>query len=166
MKLKICGRFEVPDFANQGYTHMISIGDSNDYFDGLRLPEIVEDNYLILKFTDTEDVAHRDAPSFERMENLRVWLHRQSSVEGLLVHCAGGISRSPAVALLSMCHFFPEEDPLVHMHQVARSAQCSYVWPNQRVIELGDQLLERNGQVVAAVDEWKREKDQDAVQFE
>ena len=165
MMLKICGRYEVPEFASQGFTHMISIGDSNDYFDGLRLPAIEEGRHLILKFTDTEDSNHPDAPSHERMEDFRSWLHRQKTVDGLLVHCAGGISRSPAVALLSMCHFFPEADPLDHMRRVAESAQCSYIWPNQLVVEIGDQLLRRDGQIVAGLREWKKENDQDPVQF-
>ena len=102
MKLKICGRFEVPEFTGQGFSHMISIGDSNDYFDGLRLPEVEEKKHLILQFTDTEDPSHSDAPSLKRLLTLLSWLREQSSLGGLLVRCAGGISRSPAVALLSM----------------------------------------------------------------
>ena len=165
MRLKICGRFEVPEFAGQGFTHMVSIGDSNGYFDGLRLPEIDEDNYLILRFTDTDDPNHSDAPSLEQMEGLRFWLNRQKSVDRLLVHCAGGISRSPAVALLSMCYFLPDGDPLIHMVHVEQSAECSYVWPNLLVVELGDRMLERNGKIVAAVQEWKKKKDQPSPEF-
>ena len=166
MKLKVCGRFEVPDFAGQGYTHMISIGDSNDYFDGLRLPDIAGDDYLVLKFTDTTDPDHPDAPSVEGLAVLRTWLAQRTGVEGLLVHCAGGISRSPAVALLALAHFFPEDDPFEQMRHVARSAECSYVWPNQRLIEIGDGLLDRNGRIVQGVLDWKEERrNQDPVEF-
>jgi len=43
MKLKICGRFEVPEFSGLGFSHMISLGDSNDFFDDLRLTDIIEE---------------------------------------------------------------------------------------------------------------------------
>jgi len=45
-RLKICGRFETPQFIGCGFSHMISIGDHDDIFDGLRLPEIAEEYHL------------------------------------------------------------------------------------------------------------------------
>ena len=72
--MKICGANEVSQFEGAGITHMISVGDWDDHFDGLRLAEIPEDNHLILKFTDTQHASHADAPTKEKITPLFEWL--------------------------------------------------------------------------------------------
>ena len=163
-RLKVCGRFETPQFAERGYTHMVSIGDSDDFFEGLRLPEIAPANHLCLRFTDTEDASHPDAPKSTAISPLFDWLSGKR-IGGLLVHCAAGISRSPAIALLAACHLDSETDPLEHMGSVAKASECSYIWPNRLVVVLGDSLLKRGGAVVRALEEWRRSQDDQPIEF-
>ena len=157
MKLKICGAHEIAQFRGMGFTHMISIGDWDDSFDGLRLPEISADRHLCLRFTDTEVAIYPDAPTDEKVAPLFEWLS-QHDVSGLLVHCSAGISRSPAVAVLSLSATMPDRSPYEHMNSVIEAAESSYIWPNPLVIEIGDRLLKRGGEIVAGVDRWRSRK--------
>lgn len=67
----------------------------------------------------------------------------------LLVHCWMGVSRSPAAALISALAVAPGLDDLALAQHLRRtSPQAS---PNRRIVEIGDQLLDRKGRLVDAV---------------
>jgi predicted protein tyrosine phosphatase len=158
--LQICGWRELPQFVGKGFSHMITIGDHDDSFEGLRLPGIPRSQHLCLRFTDTDRKDHPDAPTAERLAPLFDWLADLNEVpDGLLVHCAAGISRSPAVAFLSLCYLLPDSDPARLMELVAVCAECSYIWPNPLVLRIGDAMLERDGALVKAVDNWRADND-------
>ena len=154
-RLKICGRDQIPRFANRGFTHMISIGESDGVLDGLRLPEIAEEHHLCLRFKDTSDPDHPDAPLHENLSPLFGWLRGVEVVRGLLVHCTAGVSRSPAVAVIALCAMEPHRDPDVHMALVEASTESKRIWPNSLVVQTGDQLLAREGAIIASVEKWK-----------
>lgn len=78
------------------------------------------------------------------------------SMEGLLVHCGAGMSRSPAIALLALCHLFPNTDAFENMTFVACSSAARYIWPNPLVVQLGDAIMNQNGRLVSGVDKWRR----------
>jgi predicted protein tyrosine phosphatase len=75
----------------------------------------------------------------------------------LLVHCWMGVSRSPAAALIAALAVNPEldEDRLVKRLREA-SPQAS---PNSRLVELGDNVLDRSGNLVRAVKAIGRGRD-------
>ena len=152
--LRICGRGETHHFIGRGFSHMISIGDCDDSFDGLRLSEIPPKNHLCLRFSDTEDLTRSDAPSLVSLSPLFDWLS-SSRIDALLVHCTAGIGRSPAVALLALSALESERDPMEHMARIIESCECSHIWPNRLVVELGDSILGREGAVVSVLDEWR-----------
>ena len=154
-RLKICGRLETRQFLDCGFSHMISIGDHDDALDGLRLPEIQPENYLCLRFSDTEDPSRSDCPTLANISPLFEWLS-EVQIQRLLVHCTAGIGRSPAIALLALSALDTEEPPLMHLERVTDSSECSYIWPNRLVVELGDQILKREGVILSALDEWQR----------
>ena len=67
----------------------------------------------------------------------------------LLVHCWMGVSRSPAAALIAALATDPAlDDAALAASLRSASPQAS---PNQRLIEIGDRLLGRQGRLVAAV---------------
>ncbi|MEM7014063.1 MAG: hypothetical protein AAF585_21600 [Verrucomicrobiota bacterium] len=150
----VCGQFELSDFDSCGVTHLISIGDSDDDFGFIRF---AADDHLCLRFTDTSDPTHDDAPTAASLKPLLQWAERVGDGQAL-IHCAGGISRSPAVALLALCATDPDTNPQNHMESVTAVAKLSYIWPNELVIEIGDDLLNRNGEIVAGVDRWRAEQ--------
>ena len=66
----------------------------------------------------------------------------------LLVHCHMGISRSTASMALILAQARPDRPALEALAEVRRIR--AQIWPNLRVIELGDELLGRKGELVAA----------------
>jgi predicted protein tyrosine phosphatase len=66
----------------------------------------------------------------------------------LLVHCHAGVSRSTAAAALIMVQMHPHRPARVALDTVARMRPRA--WPNLRMLEFGDALLGRNGEIVAA----------------
>ena len=156
--LKICGRLETGQFIDEGFSHIVSIGDHDDLFDDIQLPKVRPKNHLCLRFSDTEDSSRSDAPTSADLGTLFEWLAGRH-IERLLVHCTAGIGRSPAVALLSLSALNSEESPSIHMARVAESSECAYIWPNRLIVELGDQFLGKQGRILAALDAWRREKE-------
>ncbi len=71
------------------------------------------------------------------------------NLEGILLcHCNGGISRSPAAALLCLAAWTSpgdEERITQHLRQICPAAQ-----PHPDLIRFGDQILNRGGKLAAA----------------
>jgi len=153
--LKICGRRELYQFVNKGFTHMISIVDSDEHYDDLRLPGITEEAHLILKFSDVHDRSHPDAPTVDNVSPLFSWLEDNSEISSLLVHCLAGISRAPAVALLSLCSLNPSGSAKQHMDIVIYAAKFSQIRPNVLVVAAGEELLGRGNEISLVVNEWR-----------
>jgi predicted protein tyrosine phosphatase len=66
----------------------------------------------------------------------------------LLVHCHMGISRSTAAMSLILAQARPDRPAAEAVAEVRRIRQ--QIWPNLRVIELGDEILGRKGELIAA----------------
>ena len=67
----------------------------------------------------------------------------------LLIHCHAGVSRSTASAILLLAQHDPARAARDIVGQVIRHRPRA--WPNLRMVELGDALLGRDGEIVAAV---------------
>ncbi|MFK0163736.1 tyrosine phosphatase family protein [Rhizobium sp. NPDC090279] len=77
----------------------------------------------------------------------------------LLIHCWMGVSRSPAAALIAALAVHPEEDDLVLVRRLRASSP--FATPNARLVAIGDDMLGRQGRLVAAVKEIGRGADAD-----
>ena len=66
----------------------------------------------------------------------------------MLIHCGAGFSRSPAAMTLLLAQAMPAMAPSEIASKILRLRPTA--WPNLRVIELGDRLLDRRGEVVEA----------------
>lgn len=63
----------------------------------------------------------------------------------LLLHCTKGISRSPALALVILADWYgmgAEDEAVARLHEL-----CPKAAPNRLVVDLGDKLLRRNGEL-------------------
>jgi predicted protein tyrosine phosphatase len=68
----------------------------------------------------------------------------------MVVHCYAGISRSTAGAFVTICALNPQRDE-IKIAQALRDASPTAT-PNLRIIRIADQMLGRNGRMVAAVE--------------
>lgn len=77
----------------------------------------------------------------------------------LIVHCWMGVSRSPAAAVIAALSLRPDQSDEA-LAQRLRAAS-PYATPNMRIIEIGDQLLGRDGRLVKAIKAIGRGADAD-----
>jgi predicted protein tyrosine phosphatase len=77
----------------------------------------------------------------------------------LIVHCWMGVSRSPAAAVIAALSLRPDQSEEA-LAQRLRAAS-PYATPNMRIIEIGDQLLGRDGRLIRAIKAIGRGADAD-----
>jgi predicted protein tyrosine phosphatase len=77
----------------------------------------------------------------------------------LIVHCWMGVSRSPAAAVIAALSLRPDQSE-EELAQRLRAAS-PHATPNMRIIEIGDQLLGRDGRLVKAIKAIGRGADAD-----
>ena len=72
----------------------------------------------------------------------------------LLIHCWAGISRSTAAAFITLCALNPAGAERELAWALRRASSTAY--PNRLLIALADEALERNGRMIAAVEDIGR----------
>jgi predicted protein tyrosine phosphatase len=162
-RLTICGLDELAGHcgpaAMPGVTHVMSILDP-----GWPEPEPIRnlglDRRLRLHFHDIiEPVPGWIAPERSDVELLLSFGRNlgeqpasgdpEAGGAHLLVHCHAGVSRSTASAILLLAQRQPERAAHDLVGQVIRLRPRA--WPNLRIVEFGDALLGRDGELVEAV---------------
>lgn len=151
--LTICGLEELESHSARGVTHVLSILDPGwadpDVFarygaherTTLRFHDAIEpEPHLLLP--QREDVAAilRFGRDFEQA----------GTGEGhLLIHCHMGVSRSTAAMTMLLAQAHPDQDEREiadHIRSIRPIA-----WPNLRMVSFADDLLGREGRLVAAM---------------
>jgi predicted protein tyrosine phosphatase len=158
-RITICGLEELAGRGTVDATHVLSILDP-----GWPEPEALRafdvHRRLRLHFHDVIDpVPDWIAPERWDIELLLAFgrdLDATKAAAGealthlhLLVHCHAGVSRSTAAAILLLAQRDPSQPAENAILEVVR--QRPRAWPNLRMIEFGDALLSRDGEIVAAV---------------
>jgi predicted protein tyrosine phosphatase len=150
-RITICGILELGEHSAAGVTHVLSILGPN----GADPPEFAEfapHRRLDLRFHDViETLPDQIGPTRTDVERLLVFGREVGETPDahLLVHCHAGVSRSTAAATLIMMQANPEWSASDALEAVA--ALRPRAWPNLLILELGEALLRRNGEIVAAV---------------
>jgi predicted protein tyrosine phosphatase len=152
-RLTICGLDELVCHGAGGVTHVLSILDP-DWPEPEAFRAYAPHRRLELRFHDIIDPAPGwILPQQQDVERLLAFGHdlaEASAATGahLLIHCHAGLSRSTAAATLLLVQARPERPAAEALAMV--TALRPRAWPNLRLIELGDALLARNGEIVAA----------------
>jgi predicted protein tyrosine phosphatase len=149
----ICGIDELGDHCEVGVTHVLSILDPD-----AREPPVFgsfgEHARVELRFHDViEELPDRIVPGAQQAQEILA-LGRDLTASPpadahLLVHCHAGVSRSTAAMTLILAQACPDRSGVEIVNEVLRIR--SPAWPNLRIIELGDELLERRGGLIGAV---------------
>ena len=156
-EIQVCGRYELDDVLNSDFTHMISVQDTAADAEGLKPQFIRDENYLLLRFSDTQRKDEADCPNQEQLSILMNWARELPStdVHKILVHCDGGISRSPAIAYIFLAVVFPEIEPARHLQNVVSNCQVDYAWPNPLVVSLADQIIGQSSDLSSVLSDWQ-----------
>jgi predicted protein tyrosine phosphatase len=149
--ITVCGVAELSSHSAVGVTHVLSILEPGSP-DPDAFGAFGEHERLDLRFNDIiDEIPGRRAPE---AEDIAALLHfgrdivRESKAH-LLVHCHMGKSRSTAAMALILAQARPDRPAREALAEVGRIQPL--MWPNLRIIELGDAALGRKGELVAAV---------------
>jgi len=157
-RITVCGIDELASHREAGTSHVLSILDPD-----WPVPEVFgafgEHAKLELRF---HDVIEADAgmvpPSGDDVARLlafgRGLMAEPRNDAHLLVHCHAGISRSTASMALILAQALPAMSAGEVMREIVRIRPKA--WPNLRIIEIGDDMLNRHGEIVAAAIEVYR----------
>ena len=134
-------------------THLVSLLSEGTPL--VRPAGIREDRHLSLAMNDI--VEPREGcvmPGAEHVERLLAFVRAWDREAPMVIHCWAGVSRSTASAFVAACTLAPERDP----REIARALRAAspMATPNRRIVAIADDLLGRNGRMVAAVDEIGR----------
>ena len=120
--------------------------------DEVRLPEAVSaDNHLRLHVHDiTGPMDGYVSPDVAHVEQLLAFVRDWRRDAPMVIHCYAGISRSTAAAFTAVCALNPRRDERLIAQALRRASRTAY--PNPRIVSLADQVLARQGRMVAAVE--------------
>jgi predicted protein tyrosine phosphatase len=157
IQIAVCGMEELPQIAADfGPTHAVTLLDPTN-----SRPPIAgldDDDHLFVGVHDIRaplpDHEHPQDHHVEALlafgESLRPAV--ESSEVRVLVHCWAGVSRSTAAAFTLKCQLtgMTERDALLYIQSVRRQ-----MWPNELIVELADQALDRRGRMLRALRDWR-----------
>ena len=151
-RITVCGLEELPGHCEARVSHVLSILDPD-----WPVPEAFgsfgEHERLELRFhDDIEELPGRIPPGEEHIRALlafgRTLLAEPRPAAHLLVHCHAGISRSTASMALILAQALPDLPAGQILEGILRMRPKA--WPNLRMLELGEGLLGRSGEMAAA----------------
>lgn len=157
-KLTVCGIEELAGHCDVGVSHVLSILDP-DYPPPPAFGSFGEHKRVEIRFHDIiEHIPGFVAPERDDVERVlafgRDLMREEASHAHLLVHCHMGISRSTAAMTLILAQARADRPAAEALAQVARIRP--HAWPNLRMLEYGDVLLGRNGEIVGAARAYYR----------
>lgn len=148
--LTICGLDELDEHSARGVSHILSILDP-----GWPEPNAfwAFDPHLRTTLHFHDAIVAAPGIVLPQRENVEAILAFGRDVgddlRHLLIHCHAGISRSTAAMLMILAQAFPRESEHAIVDRLVRIRPQA--WPNSLMIEYADDLLGREGRLMAAV---------------
>lgn len=148
--LYVCSLAKMPGLVEQVQaSHLVSVINSD--MDVQRPRQIEESNHLFLGMNDIVVAT----PGFEQASQQQVkslisFIRHWDRQHPLVLHCWAGVSRSTASAYIASCALNPDMDEDV-IAQDLRMASPSAT-PNQWLVSLADDILNRKGRMLAAIE--------------
>ena len=148
--IHVCSLARLHETVEQsGARHIVTLLKDVDL---VRRPDCVHpDNHLILGMDDIPEpldgyVAPAEAHVAELLRFVRSWNRRKP----LVVHCYAGISRSTAGAYVAACALNAQRSEFAIAQELRRASATAT--PNGRIVLLADEILDREGRMVAAIE--------------
>lgn len=109
------------------------------------------ENHLFLRMHDIAmPIDGYVVPGEDHVQQLIDFVQRWERAAPLVVHCFAGISRSTAGAYTAVCALNPRRNEAEIARKLRQASPTAS--PNPRIIAIADQLLGREGRMVAAID--------------
>ncbi len=109
------------------------------------------DRHLRLGVHDiAEPIEGLTHPNDTLIERLLDFARQWDESAPLLIHCWAGISRSTAAAFAIACERSPRADEFEIARRLRGASSTAY--PNRRIVALADDILDRRGRMLAAVE--------------
>lgn len=145
----VCPLENIDDAAQKHGAHeMISLMSPGQDFDRPRA--IQKDRHLKVGINDINfDTEGLISPEEKHVATIIEFARAWDQKNPLLIHCWFGVSRSPAAALISALANDPDQDDCELANRLREASPSAT--PNRRIVEIGDQLLGRNGKLSQAV---------------
>jgi predicted protein tyrosine phosphatase len=157
-RITVCGLDELADYCDARVSHVLSILDPE-----WPVPEAFgtfgEHEKLELRFHDViEQGPGMVMPDRDHIEELLAFGsdlgHEPATDAHLLVHCHAGVSRSSASMALLIAQAMPDRPGDAIFADILQIRP--QIWPNLRIVEIGDQALGRKGDLIAGAREIYR----------
>ena len=154
-RITICGIPELPQHVAAGVSHVLSIIDTHEP----RPPALDDYSDIDHELVRFDDVV-AEYPGFEACTSQHIarmleFGERAHKVPGghILVHCHAGVSRSQAAAAILMAQHAPgrEEEAFLRLLELRKHG-----WPNTRMVEFADDLLQRDGAMMRGLVGYRR----------
>ena len=148
-RIHVCALRHVPKTVEEiGAGHLVSAIEAQSFPNTPR--GILRGRHLKLDMDDiTQAQPETVLPSEQHVLDLLNFVESWDQKSPLLVHCFAGMSRSTACAFISICALNPKADE----DRIAQSMSrlSATVTPNRRLVALADEILGRDGRMIAAV---------------
>lgn len=148
-RIYVCSLAELPAHARALQpSHLVSLVPD---FEQPPTPEgIRPEDHLRLELDDIEEpMEGLLLPERRHIERLIAFIDRWPGDRPMLIHCAAGVSRSTAAALVALCRRTArsEAELVADLRRAAPHAA-----PNRRIVMLADALLQCENRLLKAVD--------------
>ncbi len=156
-KVTVCGIPELTRHGGSGVSHVLSLLDTHhpspdalgDY--GAIDHELLRFDDVVAEFPGFVACGEADVRRILALgERLRA---AGEGARHLLVHCHAGISRSTASAAVLMAQFNPGRETEAFLRILDLRP---HAWPNTRIVEFADRLLERQGALLEGLVAYRR----------
>lgn len=150
MEIVVCSLQLAPQVAKEKrVSHAISLLDPLNPFPSLH--PLSDDAHLKIGMHDIAEMMEGyEAPGAHHVETALGFAKNWNRTAPILVHCWAGVSRSTATAFSIACAANPDADEA----EIARTlrAASATASPNLRIVALADEILKRQGRMVAAAE--------------
>lgn len=155
MKIVVCPLSRVAETAERhAPERIISLLDPETPSPTVRLPS--GGGHLRLSFHDVHVAGPGVVvPTGEHIAALLKFVATWERRAPLLIHCRAGIGRSTAAAFIAYC-LFNAGVPELHLAKMLRQ-KAPLARPNETVVRLADEAMNRRGRMVAAIAETGRD---------
>jgi len=150
--ISISGIDDVELLAGTPFTRVISISDAEfkaGRGDEKKLRALFPGARFSFSYFDDVEYARRDGPDRDAVYRILLFSQGFTPADKILVQCRAGISRSTAIACAVTCQHTPpgeEKAAVQHIRNIRPQ-----MLPNFHIIRLADEILQRQGRLIAAV---------------